>query len=84
MDIIKDERATTSYGSRQHRLFVTDGRRHYMVSWISFAHDTGRPECMAFRCDSRLNVRNWREVAVSYKDDEGEAISDVRRQLQEL
>lgn len=59
----------------------------FYVSWGEYAHDTGRPECMAFKAsrkwDGDVHVDSWSEKAVSYEPDAALALREVLKQLGE-
>ena len=61
----------------------------YFISWIEAAHDTMKPECMAFpvehfQSDAQeidWDSISWNEKAVSYNPDAALALDDVIEQL---
>ena len=55
--------------------FIIDGK-HYLASHISFAPDTGQPECMVFKANSDGSVKNWLDLAVSYCSDPDEGFAE--------
>lgn len=55
--------------------FAIDGK-HYLASHVSFAPDTGKPECMVFKANPDGSVKNWLDLVVSYCSDPDEAFSE--------
>ena len=55
--------------------FIIDGK-HYLASHISFALDTGQPECMVFKANPNGSVKNWLDLAVSYCSDPDEGFAE--------
>lgn len=61
----------------------------YFISWIEVAHDTMKPECMAFpvehfQSDAQeidWDSISWNEKAVSYNPDAALALNEVLAQL---
>ena len=79
--IVKKEAGRTPFGAYQIKRFVeVDGRR-YLVSFIKFAPDTAKPECMAFRADARWDVRDFGDCARSFDPDPRKAVREVLRSL---
>ena len=81
--IVKKEAGCTPFGAYQIRRFVEVGGRRYLVSFIQFAPDTKKPECMAFRADARWSVRDFGDCAASFDPDPRKAVREVLRRLAE-
>ena len=79
--IVKKEAGRTPFGAYQIKRFVeVDGRR-YLVSFIKFAPDTAKPECMAFRAAAPWVVRDDRECGRWFDPDPRKAVREVLRSL---
>ena len=63
----------------------------YFISWIAVAHDTMKPECMAFPVEHfQIDAQeidwdsiSWNEKAVSYNPDAALALREVMMQLKD-
>lgn len=79
--IVKKEAGRTPFGAYQIKRFVEVGGRRFLVSFIQFAPDTKKPECMAFRADARWRVRDFGDCARSFDPDPRKAVGEVLRCL---
>ena len=63
-------------GAHQVKWHFTIDGKHYLASHISFALDTGQPECMVFKANPNGSVKNWLDLAVSYCSDPDEGFAE--------
>ena len=75
----------TVFGAHSVKWTLLDENDHgYYISWVEYAPDTMKPECMAFPCGHNERGRRWtnyREQAASYNSDAALALRDVMKQL---
>ena len=63
-------------GAHQVKWHFTIDDKHYLASYISFAPDTGWPECMVFKANPDGSVKSWLDIAVSYSSDPDEGFAE--------